>query len=132
VAPSRQHHGLHGRQHDVGEWTGLQTRPNSERFSWERDPVRPSGPTAAASPAAIRATPPSGAAGQRDPDAGVVPLDLTTCPDSHPIKGDWGSPDDEDWLYHAPQSRSYAAMPPDRCFATEADAQAAGYRASED
>ena len=137
---------------------GLQTRPNSERFSWERDPVRPSGPTAAASPApnpvvgrpagspqaapaatqapaaspaAIRATPPSGAVGQRDPDAGVEPLNLTTCPDSHPIKGSQESPDDEDWIYHTPQGRSYAVTLPDRCFATEADARAAGYRASE-
>ena len=141
---------------------GLQTRLNSERFSWERDPVRPSGPTAAASPApnpvvsrpasspqaapaatqapaaspaaspaVISVPPPSGAVGQRDPDAGVEPLNLTTCPDSHPIKGSQGSPDDEEWISHTPQSRSYAPTLPDRCFATEADARAAGYRASE-
>jgi hypothetical protein len=145
---------------------GLQTRPNSERFSWERDPVRPSGPTAVASPApnpvvsrpasspqaapaatqapaaspaaspvaspaGISVPPPSGAVGQRDPDAGVEPLNPTTCPDSHPIKGSQGSPDGEEWIYHTPRSRSYAATPPDRCFAAEADARAAGYRASE-
>jgi hypothetical protein len=144
---------------------GLQTRPNSERFSWERDPVRPSGPTAvaspvpnpivsrpasspqaapaapaatqapaaspAASPAATSVPPPSGAVGRRDPDAGVEPLNLTTCPDSHPLKGNQGSPNNEDWIYYTPQSRSYAAATPDRCLATENDARAAGYRASE-
>jgi hypothetical protein len=170
---------------------GLQTRPNSERFAWERDPVRAGGPTAAASPAprpaasqpasspqpipvpaapamagvetpvtatlpppppqaspaaAVRATATPTATtstgtsatrssdeiGERDPNAGVEPLNLTTCPGSHPIKGDQGSREDDDWIYHTPQSRSYRVTQPERCFATEGEARAAGYRASEE
>jgi hypothetical protein len=70
--------------------------------------------------------------GERDPNAGVEPLNLTTCPDVYPIKGDQGSREDDDWIYHTPQSRSYRVTQPERCFATEGEARAAGYRAPED
>lgn len=70
-------------------------------------------PTAAPSNAAT-----SSAAGS------VAPVDAWTCPQSHPIKGNRNS-----MIYHTQSSRSYEKTKPEECFATEADAVAAGYRA---
>lgn len=50
-----------------------------------------------------------------------------TCPASHPIKGNRGSMGA--LIYHVPGGRNYDRTKPEACFATEADAQAAGYRA---
>jgi len=50
------------------------------------------------------------------------------CPQSHPIKGNQGSRSTTEWIYHLPGGGSYVATVPEECFATEADAQAAGYR----
>jgi hypothetical protein len=147
---------------------GLQSRPNGERFAWEKDPIQPAsassasaprpsaspGPAAAASPASTgptqpTATPVGGSApnasatpspvsttgparagtsagpiGSRDPNAGVPPVNPTTCPADQPIKGDQG----DAWIYHTPLSPAYRATQPERCFATSAAAEAAGYR----
>ena len=60
---------------------------------------------------------------------GVRPVSRDDCPASHPIKGNQGSRSTEDWIYHPPGSRSYAATDPEECFASAADAEASGYRA---
>ncbi len=49
------------------------------------------------------------------------------CPAGLPVKGNQGR---EEWIYHVPGGRSYDSTQPEECFATEADAQAAGYRAA--
>jgi hypothetical protein len=59
----------------------------------------------------------------------VPPATKDDCPASHPIKGNQGSRDQPVWIYHPPGTASYAATDPEECFATAADAQAAGYRA---
>jgi hypothetical protein len=56
----------------------------------------------------------------------VDPVD-GACPASHPIKGNHSS--SGDFIYHVPGSRNYDRTTPDACFATEADAEAAGFRA---
>src|SRR4051794_38685086 len=58
--------------------------------------------------------------GKIDPVDGV-------CPASHPIKGNHSS--SGALIYHVPGSRNYDRTPPTACFATEADAVAAGFRA---
>ena len=59
------------------------------------------------------------------PPPGQVPGDGTAeCPPDHPIKGNSSS-----MIYHLPGQSTYAVTIPGVCFATEADAQAAGYRA---
>ena len=56
--------------------------------------------------------------------AGAVPGNGTpTCPPTHPIKGNAGS-----MIYHTPGRASYARTIAEFCFATEADAETAGYR----
>jgi hypothetical protein len=56
----------------------------------------------------------------------VAPVD-GSCPASHPIKGNHSS--GGDYIYHVPGSPNYSRTNPEVCFATEADAEAAGYRA---
>jgi hypothetical protein len=50
------------------------------------------------------------------------------CPPSHPIKGNQGSRSTTEWIYHVPGGGSYKMTDPEECFASEADAQVAGYR----
>jgi hypothetical protein len=62
-----------------------------------------------------------------DPDvpAGAVRGDGTNvCPDGYPVKGNASS-----MIYHAPGRASYDATVPEFCFATEQDAENAGFRA---
>jgi hypothetical protein len=62
----------------------------------------------------------------------VPPLDVNTCPDTHPIKGNKAGRQANrpaDPIYHIPSSRWYAVTDPEECFATVEDAVAAGYRA---
>jgi hypothetical protein len=56
----------------------------------------------------------------------IDPVD-GACPASHPIKGNHSS--SGAFIYHVPGSRNYDRTTPDACFATEADAEAAGFRA---
>jgi hypothetical protein len=51
------------------------------------------------------------------------------CPSSHPIKGNHSQRGGE-LIYHVPGDQFYRATLPEDCFATEADARAAGYRRS--
>jgi hypothetical protein len=48
------------------------------------------------------------------------------CPQTHPIKGNASS-----MIYHLPGQEFYSRTVPEECFATEADAQRAGYRRSQ-
>ncbi len=52
------------------------------------------------------------------------------CPENHPIKGNIRKTTRER-IYHLPGGQFYDATNAERCFATEADAQAEGYRLSE-
>lgn len=58
------------------------------------------------------------------------PISKTSCPKSHPIKGNQTTRHTKDWIYHVPGGQYYAATQPEQCFATEAAARKAGYRAS--
>ncbi len=51
------------------------------------------------------------------------PISRNSCPSNAPIKGN------QSGIYHPPGSRSYNVTNPEECFATPADAEAAGYRA---
>jgi micrococcal nuclease len=61
--------------------------------------------------------------------AGVPPASKDDCPTGYPVKGNRGS---NGLIYHEPGRSSYAATDPEECFATAADAAAAGYRAPND
>jgi hypothetical protein len=52
----------------------------------------------------------------------VAPVD-GACPASHPIKGNADS-----GIFHVPGGLSYDRTIPERCYATEADAEADGFR----
>jgi outer membrane biosynthesis protein TonB len=60
------------------------------------------------------------------PSGQAVPVD-GVCPATHPIKGNKGSMGA--LIYHNQDSASYDRIHPEVCFATEQDAEAAGYRA---
>ncbi len=55
----------------------------------------------------------------------MPPISENDCPASHPIKGNASS-----GIYHVPGDAYYDETHPEECFATEADARAAGYRAA--
>lgn len=56
---------------------GLQSRPNRDRFSWEKDPVRPS---AATEPASVQVAAPGAAASQRPTGEATATLTPTPTP----------------------------------------------------
>jgi hypothetical protein len=59
------------------------------------------------------------------PDSGRAAPSGMTCPASNPIKGNRAS-----MIYHPPGGAFYDATRPEECFASPADAEAAGYRRS--
>jgi hypothetical protein len=61
---------------------------------------------------------------------GVQPISEENCPPSAPIKGNDSS--SGELIYHTRSSATYDDTYPEECFATEAAAQAAGYRAARD
>ena len=61
---------------------------------------------------------------------GVPPISEQDCPPSAPIKGNDSS--SGELIYHTRSSATYDATYPEECFATEAAAQAAGYRKAMD
>ena len=71
-------------------------------------------PSAATPPPA-----PINSAGRIDPEGG-------DCPDDHPIKGNKSS--SGELIYHEPGNASYDRTDPEACFATDDDAEDAGYR----
>jgi hypothetical protein len=64
------------------------------------------------------------AAGGDEGPAGAVRAGGKECPSGYPIKGNASS-----MIYHVPGSHSYDNTVPEWCFASEEDAQGAGYRA---
>ena len=62
--------------------------------------------------------------------SGVAP-EAAKCPTAYPIKGDRADRGKPERTYYLPGTPTYEAAQVDECFATEADAQAAGYRRSE-
>ncbi len=61
---------------------------------------------------------------------GVPPVADFLCPDAYPVKGN-ESQSTGDLIYHVPSGQFYDRTNPVRCYRNEADAQAAGYRASQ-
>jgi hypothetical protein len=70
---------------------------------------------------------PAGAAAAES-SGGVAPATTSSCPADHPIKG-YASRHSDAGVYYAPGSASYDRVKPGRCFASEAQARQAGYRA---
>lgn len=59
------------------------------------------------------------------PITNTSPITGSDCPADKPIKGNASS-----MIYHEPGSSGYTSTTPEACFATETDAEAAGYRKS--
>jgi endonuclease YncB( thermonuclease family) len=79
-----------------------------------------------ASPKAACADPDSGdSGGTSGGSTGSWPLpgDKYPCPQSRPVKGN-----EDSWIAHEPGDRYYNVTKPEQCFATMADAEAAGFR----
>ena len=55
------------------------------------------------------------------------PSSRSSCPSNAPIKGNRG---DTEWIYHQPGQQYYDVTNPEECFASDAAAVAAGYRAA--
>jgi hypothetical protein len=70
---------------------------------------------------------PAGAAAE-NPRPGVPPTKPWACPAEQPIKGNFTSPSGERCVYHVPTGESYGKTKPERCYATEDDAQKDGCR----
>lgn len=85
-------------------------------------PAQPVTPPGAGQPPPPPASKPSVGGGRASPQG-------TVCPPTHPIKGNKSS--SGELIYHEPGGQSYARTQPEECFATAADAQADGYRASQ-
>jgi hypothetical protein len=102
--------------------------------------VTPAEQSTAASPAPLPSPPstavatepltPSPSATPTAPSAARAAPQGINCPPDRPIKGNQGSRSTNEWIYHVPSGRSYAVTVPEECFATEAQAQRAGYRRS--
>ena len=70
----------------------------------------------------------SGTSGSASPLPGPAPR---ACPSGYPIKGNvTQSGSGTSRIYHLPAGNFYAVTNPETCFATEADAKAAGFRPS--
>lgn len=61
---------------------------------------------------------------------GIAPASAWNCPVSHPIKGNFTTYSGERCIYHVPGGRFYEKTKPERCYATEADAESDGCRQS--
>ncbi|MFZ3072286.1 MAG: YHYH domain-containing protein [Thermodesulfobacteriota bacterium] len=58
---------------------------------------------------------------------GIPPTDEWTCPETHPIKGNINIQAGT-MIYHLPGGAYYNRTKPEKCYATEEDAVAAGFR----
>ena len=76
------------------------------------------------------ATATTSASASAEPTGGVPPISEQDCPPSAPIKGNDSSSGES--IYHTRSSATYDETYPEECFATEAAAQAAGYRKAMD
>lgn len=86
----------------------------------------PASRSATAAPAPTQSRPATGSAPSNGA-RGAAPLGAD-CPPTHPIKGNHSS--SGEWIYHPPGGQFYGRTIPEDCFASEADARAAGYRRS--
>lgn len=66
------------------------------------------------------------------PELGYVPVDRENCPTHALIKGNIVDRGDNagERIYHTPESRSYSATHPERCFMDAHEAELAGFRAA--
>ncbi len=103
-------------------------------MAWRRDRLGPGAPdlppewpefTSAASEPNGAAPAPVVDSGAGESTAWMTPLDDGSCPPDHTVKAKESS-----GIYHVPGGRFYERTNPDRCYATEADAEADGYRRS--
>ncbi len=99
---------------DAAEDAGTPQAEDTSSASQVMASPAPPAPTGAEQPAAP--LPPS------------LPGEGGHCPYSHPIKGNKSS--SGELIYHLPGTRFYDRTTPEVCFATEDDAQAAGFRAA--
>lgn len=60
---------------------------------------------------------------------GVMPIDEWNCPDTHPIKGNINVQKGT-MIFHLPGGAYYTRTKPEKCYATEQDAIADGFRKS--
>jgi hypothetical protein len=74
----------------------------------------------------VPATAPTAATAPGQPPTGRTAPSGAACPASHPLKGNR-----ESMIYHSPGGEFYNQTRPEDCFATPADAEASGYRASQ-
>jgi len=88
------------------------------------------GSASATSSATTSATATASASATAEPSGGVAPISEQDCPPSAPIKGNDSS--SGELIYHTRSSATYDETYPEECFATEAAAQAAGYRKAMD
>jgi hypothetical protein len=61
---------------------------------------------------------------------GVPPSEVVTCPAMHPIKGNFTTSSGERCISHPPGGQFYTSTRPERCYATDAEAQQDGCRPS--
>ena len=61
---------------------------------------------------------------------GVRPESASTCPAPQPVKGNFTTHSGERCIYHASDGQFYGRTKPERCYATEAEAQQDGCRRS--
>jgi hypothetical protein len=76
-------------------------------------------------------TGPAGPGPAVSPDAivgGVSPVSRNACPDGYPVKGNINQ--QGQGISHVPGGAFYSQTNPERCFASEAEAWAAGFRPS--
>jgi hypothetical protein len=111
---------LHGYVPDAegetaGAARGTRARTAGKKSSKKSDAAK--GPSATAEDAA--------AAEPAQIEGSVAGTGESDCPEGYPIKGNASSQ-----IYHLPGQGSYENTVPEICFATEADAENAGYRAS--
>jgi NAD(P) transhydrogenase subunit alpha len=82
-------------------------------------------PGSGMAPGAEVVSSPEGTTATTDPAGAVAGSGGVDCPEDFPIKGNASSQ-----LYHVPDTGSYSQTIPEYCFATVADAEAAGFRST--
>ena len=106
---------LTDRNNGVGTGDGCQQKAAPPPKALPPPPPAPPPPSAPNVPS----VPASGVSGS------YPPISQNSCPDSAPIKGN------QSGIYHVPGGQYYGRTNPEECFASESDAQAAGYRKSQ-
>jgi hypothetical protein len=117
-------------KHGYGLWVTRAERDAMERVltACPDEPLPtgdPSTPAAPLLPEAAAQEPADGSGGST-PDGGSA---VTGGDPSCPVKGNHSS--SGEWIYHVPSGRYYDVTKPEACFDTPAEAEAAGYRASQ-